>query len=505
MPTQRPNILIVTSDQQRTDSLHCYGSDFVATPNFDRLAAEGTRFERAYCANPVCTPARASIFSGQYISRHGTWNTGMNVPGDVRFLSHRLAEAGYRTHNIGKAHFQSFGGTPEESMECFASPIYPAWTGPYYGFQTVELSLGHGNWGMRGHYGHWLQQQVSPDELKALHKAPPHEGRCFDGEGRDWVLPTRLHNSVWTADRTIAFLETQPRHEPFFLAVGFQDPHHPHAVPTDFDRRVDPDRVPLPAWQDSELADKPPHFLLAREGRLETSAFRGRFPVAGQGRDVDYRLVTEREARLGRAYYHTLVQLMDREFGRILDALDRLNLADNTLVIFTTDHGELLGDHGLWKKGPYLYEQLIRIPMMLRWPAAFARGVVSPSLFSQVDIAPTCLAAAGLPLPGNLDGLDAGPLLRGERASLRDSVLVECIDDPDTLRLKTIVTTDRKLTWYAGQPWGELYDLANDPGELVNRWDDPAMASEKADLLRRLLDQTEPTEALRRAPRYCYA
>jgi arylsulfatase A-like enzyme len=150
MMTGRPNILLITSDQQRTDSLSCYGSQFTHTPVLDWLAHEGVLFERAYCANPVCTPARASIFSGLYPSRHGAWNVGMNVPADLELLSHQLAKVGYATHYTGKAHFQAFGGIPGESMEPVADweLLYPTFRGPYYGFQTVELAFGHASYGL---------------------------------------------------------------------------------------------------------------------------------------------------------------------------------------------------------------------------------------------------------------------------------------------------------------------------------------------------------------------
>jgi arylsulfatase A-like enzyme len=504
MASDRPNILIITSDQQRADSVGCYGSAFTSTPALDRLAAEGVRCDRAYTVNPVCTPARASIFSGRYVSRHGAWNVGMNVPEEETFVSHRLAGAGYRTHYVGKAHFQAFGGTSDDSMESFDAwdARYPGFTGPYYGFQTVELALGHGNWGMAGHYGVWLREQLGAAGVQAIPQPTRRASSSFGGEAYDWALPTRLHNSVWTADRTVDFLERQDGAQPFLLAVGFEDPHHPHCVPLDCPMRVDPAVVPLPDYCDGELDDKPLHFREARVGTLEQSAMRGDYWIAGQGGGADYRQVSDDDARLGRAYYYTLVRLIDQQMGRILDALDRTGLAENTLVIFTTDHGELLGDHGLWMKGPFHYEQLLRIPLLLRWPRGFAGGQATSSLISQVDLAPTVLAAAGVAADG-VEGVDALPLLRGETAQIRDAAFVECVDDPGKLRLKTVVTADRKLTWYAGQPYGELYDLQTDPHERVNRWDDPAYAGDKARLLALLLDFTEPQE--KRAARFCYA
>jgi uncharacterized sulfatase len=512
MAAAPPNVLVITSDQQRTDSISAYGSGFTSTPALDRLGREGALCERAYCANPVCTPARASIFSGRYLSRHGAWNVGTSIPEEEVLLSHRLADRGYRTHYIGKAHFQGFGAATAERVRRHPEepgPEYDRPGGPYYGFQSVELGSGHVAYGLQQHYGRWVRRQVSAEDFAAFRRLHRRGGEIpggFGGQAHDWDLPERLHSSVWMADRSIAFLEEQAAAgEPFFLAVGFQDPHHPHALPRDFADRLDPAEVPLPRHVEGETADKPPHFGQAHRGELDRSPLQGAFPVAGQSAGHQYHAIPEAESREGRAYYYGMVRLMDRELGRILAALDRLDLAANTIVVFTTDHGELLGDHGLWMKGPFHYEELVRIPLLFRWPASWPAGRRPRGLISQVDIVPTVLAALGEPVPDGVDGVDAGPLLRGEAAAVRDHALVECVDDPAGLRLKTLVTPAWKLTWYAGQPYGELYDLTEDPGEVVNRWDDPAHAPRRAALLGRLLAAMEPLEAARRVERYCYA
>ena len=503
MSKQPPNIIVITTDQQRTDSLGCYGSAFTQTPNLDRIGAEGAVCERAYCSNPVCTPARASIFSGQYMSRHGAWNVGVNVPEDVVMISHRLGGRGYRTHYIGKAHFQAFKGTPEQSREPTRGweRHYPAFTGPYYGFETIELALGHVTYGITGHYGAWVRSQVSEDEFQSFRESKQYGAFWFGGNAHDWHIPLRLHNSVWTADRTVEFLRTHDKEQPFLLGIGFQDPHHPHGVPLEFDDRVDLESVPLPRCTEGELEDKPPHFLLAHRGKLEDLPFHGDFGLAGQGRGADFSRVSEVDARQGRAYYHTLVKLIDREMGRILDCLEEQGLAENTLLIFTTDHGELLGDHGLWMKGPFHYEEMVRIPMLIRWPNGIPAGRRVRGLISQVDLVPMILAAvgAGGPAPGEIDGVDALPLLRGRVEAVRDAAIVECTEDPRGLRAKTVVTPDRKLTCYHGYDFGELYDFETDPGEVRNLWDDAAYAGERGRLMKRIIDHMEPLE--RRVPR----
>lgn len=507
MRDDRPNVVIVTTDQQRRDTLSGYGAEFTATPNLDRLGREGVFFDRAYCTNPTCTPARASLFSGLYPSRHGAWNIGTNVSEDLPMISHRLGAAGYRTHYVGKAHFEASGGgsASVEAIGEWRNGAREGWNGPYHGFESVELALGHATYGLNGHYGAWLRSRLSEEEIEAIANGAicRAEGPDFGGEAYDWNMPSRLHNSVWTADRAIDFLKNAPRSTPFLLAIGFQDPHHPHCVPTDFDDRVDPAAVPLPRFAEGELDDKPRHFADARAGRLETGPYRGDHFVGGQGPGYDYRRAVEGDVREGRAYYHTLVRLIDREMGRILESLDELGLAENTIVVFTTDHGELLGDHGIWLKGPFHYEELVRVPLIVRWPRRIPGGRRHDAPVSHVDVVPTLLEAADVDGAGALDGASLLGQLAGEEARSREHAFVECVDDPRGLRLKTIVTREWKATLYHGERFGELYDLRNDPGELRNLWDDPEYQRTRAELVARIADHLERIEP--RVQRHSYA
>jgi len=501
----KPNVIVITSDQQRYQSLGCLGANWMKTPALDAMAREGVAFTQAYCSNPTCSPSRASIFTGRYPSRHGVWNCGINLPPQEVLISHRLADEGYRTHYVGKTHFQVWGGSYDESVESMEGwkRRFPDFTGPYYGFQSVEMSLGHSLYGFKGHYGCWVREQVgSPERFSACHGPTKRYGENFEGNAFDTDLPMRLHQSVWAADRAIEFMRGHDRKQPFMLAIGFHDPHHPHALPLEYTNRVDPAAVPLPDYVPGELDDKPEHFRLAQEGRLEGSKWRGQYPVAGQGAGSDYRLVPEDAARLGRAYYYSTVQLMDEQIGRVLGELRRLGIEEDTLVVFTSDHGEMLGDHGIWLKGPFHYDQLVHVPLVMRYPRGLAgRGCVE-GLASLVDIVPTILEAAGLAPHAGIDGTSLLPLARGEVAHVHDAVLVEHTDDPATLRLKTIITRTHKLTKYQGQPFGELFDLVADPGEKVNRWEDPAYAQVKAQLLSSLIDLLEPGE--NRLPRRYY-
>ncbi len=497
-PPPRPNILLVITDQQRTDTLGCYGASHMHTPVIDQLASGGVRFDRAYCSSSVCTPSRASLFTGVYPSRHGAWHVGTHVPDDVPMLSHRLGEAGYRTHYIGKAHFQSYTAPPEVSVESNQpGSRYPDWTGPYYGFEHVELCTGHALYGHRhGHYGEWVKSQ-NGSEIPDY--AMRHDEPRFGGEAIDWDMPTALHNSTWTGERAAAFLEEAKPNEPFFLTVSFQDPHHPHALPNDCPCKVDPTTVPAPHKREGELADKPEHFADTYHGEIEKWVKRGTYSFTAQSGDPPLDQLTEEETGRARAAYYGMVQLIDRSLTTMMETLERRGLAENTLVIFTSDHGELLGDHGLWFKGPFHYEAIVNVPLIMRWPAGLKAGRTVNSPVGLIDIVPSVLAAAQLAPDDSLDGESLLPVANGTGES-NGEAYVEFVDDPRRLRLRTIIIRDWKLTWYAGETFGELYDLAHDPHEFVNRWHDPDCAAIKARLLARLLNYTEKNE--RREPRH---
>ncbi|HEU5317223.1 MAG TPA: sulfatase-like hydrolase/transferase, partial [Chloroflexota bacterium] len=370
---RRPNVVLITTDQQRWDTLGCYGNRVVRTPHLDGLAAEGVRFERAYVTNPVCTPSRATLLTGRYPSSHGAYNVGVSLPDDVPTLSGMLGAAGYDTALIGKAHFQPFGADPARSVESNRGAardpaLWREWHGPYYGFWHVELSMGHGPGGTEGHYGEWLRQ-TAPEVLTLFPKAAALAPSSVPIGSWKSAVPIEYHSTTWTADRTIAYLEARSESQPpFFLWTSFQDPHHPFCPPRPYCDMYPPEAVSLPSRGPGELDRLPPHFRHAYEGTQDALPYaRGRL----SGTDPKgYVRMTEAHAREVIAHYYGMVSLIDDAVGRILAALERLGLARDTVVVFGTDHGELLGDHGLWLKGPFLYEGLIRVPYLWRYPAA---------------------------------------------------------------------------------------------------------------------------------------
>ncbi|MGI2295136.1 sulfatase family protein [Paenibacillus sp. GXUN7292] len=504
----KPNIILITTDQQRKDSMSGYGFSNAQTPHLDRLAKEGVVFERSYCTSPVCTPSRASLYSGKYVSKHGAWNVGTALPEDEKLLSHRLTEAGYRTHHIGKAHFQPYLSPLEQSRESILTgweQNFESFDGPYYGFQTVELAMGHSLYGGCGHYGMWLKQRSGRTTFEASSDCREK----FGGEAYDWQIKESDHSSWWTAERAAVFLKEQKERaeQPFFLSIGFQDPHHPHAVPVERTGKINKSAMQHPQYMEGELQDKPPHFEAVHAGDWSPDhPMHGMFPMAGQSSNrFDYRLVHEEDAIKGKAYYYAMVEMIDEAVGRILQALNQNELDQNTIIIFTTDHGELLGDHGIWMKGPFHYEQLVNIPFIIHGPSYFPAGRAD-AIISLVDVVPTILELCEISIPSGLDGVSFKQLLLGQSASIRAAALIEHVDDPGGLRLKTVVTERYKCTIYYGEygkQAGELYDLFEDPAEMINLWGNAQYNGIKFSMMHLLLQELEKLE--RREGRDVYA
>lgn len=489
----RPNVMIITTDQQRYDSVRINGSEFMRTPNMDRIGREGVVFTNAYCPNTVCTPSRISIMTGQHLSRHGSYNIGTYPPDYSTFLSHIFRDQGYRTHHIGKAHWHPWGvlnaetRQPDDNGTPFSD---------FAGFESAELSIGHATWGIQSHYASWVNKKgADPKQFKLK--------RLFEkdyNETGDWELPVELHSGSWLAERAVEFLENHDRSRPFFLNLGFQDPHHPHVLPFDFRNRVDPDHIPLPKsnpQQDIHVPEHIPHF---RSGTLIESRFNGRFEMAGNGKYAWGPYFTdEKKTRMTRAYYYSMVQLVDEQLGKIITALDDLKMVENTLIIFTSDHGEMLGDHGIGQKGPLVYEGVTHIPFLMRYPNGFKPCKVEECV-SLTDIVPTVLDFAGLSDQVLRDGMSLKPRLQGSEPLKRSGVRIEYKEEPDRIRFKCWVTDEWKLAVYMGEDFGELYDRIRDPGEKYNLFHDSEFQEVKNRLILELLNDMERSEPVNERP-----
>ena len=483
------NLLLLTSDQQHWFTLGVQNPE-IQTPNLDRLAAQGTRFDRAYTVNPTCTPTRASIITGQYPSQHGAWALGTKLPEQVPTVGETLAAHGYRTALIGKAHFQQLYDHPQyRSLE--SNPLqqnldfWRAFDQPFYGFQQVELARNHTcELHVGQHYALWMEEKGFSN-WRDCFNAPA--GKLRPGELRhSWNLPEEFHYDAWIAERTNALLEQyQRRGERFFLWASFLDPHPPYLVPKPWDRMYDPASLSLPDATGDDFARMPPQFAKTREREPDFSMYAEKdghgchgfhshlFDPAALARDM--------------AVYYGMISLMDKYIGKILDQLDRLGLTDDTLVLFTSDHGHFYGHHGLMAKGAFHYEDMIKVPLLARLPGVIPAGGASAALQSLVDLAPTMLDYAGIPVPRVMTGLSQRPAWEGAGVSVRDHVIVENRHQPTTLHLKTWIDRRYKLTVYYNQPYGELFDLQQDPGEKRNLWDEPEYQSLRGELLLKFL------------------
>ncbi len=482
---QKPNILLITSDQQHYSMLGSVNPR-IQTPNLDRLAGQGIRFDRAYCPNPTCTPSRASIITGMYPSQHGAWSLGTKLREDIPTLPGILGQNGYRTALVGKAHLQPTEGTVEfpsiETKELFQDfAFWKNYREAFYGFEHIELQRGHTAepW-VGSHYAMWMEEKGLKN-WRDFFFAPG--GNRHWQEMGSWEIPEEFHYNTWITERSNALLEEyKEREQPFFLWASFLDPHYPQLVPAPWDRMYHPDDMEIPAFDMAEHKKSPPYFEELFERGHDFSAYRETgFGIHGLHHH-DYNLP---ELKQQLAYAYGMVSFMDHAIGKILDRLEALGLAENTVVVFTTDHGDLFGQHGMRHKCIAHYEDLLKIPMIVRYPGHVARGSVSQALQSLVDFAPTVLSCCGVDAPRVMTGVDQSAVWSGAAAWARKHVIIENRHEPTTMNMRTYVDERYKLTVHCGREYGEIYDLQADPQEHHNLWDEPECAALKSELLLR--------------------
>ncbi len=515
--TPLPNFLFIITDQQRADHLGCYGNCIVKTPHIDRLAQTGTRFENFYVATPICMPNRATLMTGRMPSLHGARQNGIPLPLTATTFVDIMREAGYLTALIGKCHLQSINGNlPEIGMPQpdpnrapppphlreadntftrhgrYDQELPSTWerepdfepTLPYYGFSHVELAIGHGD-RVVGHYARWLKQRhPDPDSLRGPKNQLPGNQYVAPQAWRT-KMPASLYPTTYVAERTIKFLETYARsdkRQPFFIQCSFPDPHHPFTPPGRYWDMYDPAQISLsPSFHAGERFI-PPHLQKLYEERAQNKSNRD-----GQRTFA----VTEREAREAIALTYGMISMIDDAVGSIIGWLKTLELDKNTVVIFTSDHGDFMGDHQLLLKGALHYRGLVRVPFIWSDPQAQTRGLVSTGLCGTLDMAETILSRAGLQGHNGIQGADLMPAIKGG-ATGHDSVVIEehqrrgYMGFKNNFRARSLITREHRLTLYEGVEWGELYDFAADPYELKNLWDDPGSKELRHELTEKL-------------------
>ncbi|MEM7377158.1 MAG: sulfatase-like hydrolase/transferase [Pseudomonadota bacterium] len=494
MSDKRPNILLISADQHRAD---CFGFEGrrIKTPHLDTLAAEGTRFSSCITPCVVCQPARASILTGLLPRSHGVHDNGIDLDPETgrKGFAGALAAGGYGTAYFGKAHFSTYHTfEPTGTPECLSSSDQYGedWNGPYMGFEHVELLLVGHNYFLpekppRGqHYERWFYADGNGDERNRLYSE--NAGDTHDA-AQTWHsrLPPEWHNSTWTADRFITWLDSHDGDTPFCSWVSFPDPHHPFDCPEPWSRLHDPADVDLPRhrerrfegrpwWHEDVLTKEPTGSAASAKIRKEYS----RIPPQ-----------TDQQLREIIANTYGQIALIDHNVGRILAALELSGQADNTLVVYISDHGDWLGDHGLVLKGPMHYEGLLRVPMIWRGPGV-PRGKVVNEPVSTLDLGPTFSDYAGVEPLQTQHGETVRPLIETDDAT-RAYAFNEWQLLPTRagvgLSLRTVRTKTHKLTVDLISGAGELYDLIKDPHECDNRFDAADCADVQASL-RQMID-----------------
>ena len=441
--SDRPNILLLMTDQHRADCLGIEGHPVVQTPHLDAVAAEGTRFNHAYAACPVCVPARRTLMTGQRPARHGVlmnYSTHLNAP----TLPGELGKAGYQTHLVGKLHLWPFR--------------------KLYGFHSSDKA-DSSKAGGDSDYQRFLRREG----IHTPRASSAHGVNSNSWVARPWHLPEHLHFSNWCADRAIDFLERRDPTLPFFLKVSFIHPHQPCTPPRDY-------------W-DRYMDMKLPEPFVGDWARFTDA------PVPGQSAFDAWRWWPNPEqVRQFRAGYYGCINHIDDQIGRILHILP-----PNTVILFTSDHGEMAGDHQ-WLRKRNAWEGSARIPFFVRFPKIFnlRGGHICPQPVELMDVMPTLLDAAGAPAPDTMDGRSLMPLLRGEPVAWRDYVHGECAAVP-TLNSGMQYVTDglRKYVWLPGRGEEFFFDLVSDPREMHNLAAAPSRAAELSLWRARLIRELE--------------
>jgi len=448
--SEQPNILFITTDMQRYDTLGCYGNQHIATPHLDALAASGIRFANAFVNNPVCMPSRASLFTGKVPSAHGVrWNVGGIADHEVT-ITRRLHDAGYQTAAIGKMHWGQ--------------------TGADFGLDFVNV-LDDGGMSTEG-AGPTYREHLQARGLSGIPNVTtdPEYGPSYGAVASP--LPIDDHVDGFVANTTMEFLRKRDRAKPFFCWTSFPGPHLPLDPAAPWDTLYDPDDLPIPAVDEEELEKKP----------TEQRAFQ-RNTRRGNGLG-DYRNITRDPARMRRflAHYWGKISMIDHLIGRILAQLAESGDRDNTIVIVTTDHGDFAGHHDLLFKNAFCYDDLLHVPLIISAPALWKPRVVQ-EFVEEIDLPLTMLRAAGVePHPG-MQGEDLLPLISGAAGGTRDAVYAEAVDQ------RMIRTNEWKLVHYAGKPHGELYELVGDAAEAVNRYHDVECLHIREELKSKLIDR----------------
>lgn len=464
------NYVWFCTDQQRFDTIGAFGNKAIRTPNIDRLVREGTSFTRAYAQSPICTPSRGAFLTGRYPrSARSSINGNVVFSRDEKLVTSYLADAGYRCGLTGKLHLTS----AHKRMEARGDDGYSYMKWSHHPFDSWEPGINA--------YQDWLKE-----EGVDWHKA-------YDAPFDDWpckIKPYRIpdhingiepkyHQTTWCVNEAIKFID-QTRDadpsQPWCISINVFDPHPPFDPPKEYKDKLNIADMPLPYYKEGELDNKP--------AEQQDCYERG----SANGQVIPTKIITDDEKREITRDYYAEIMLIDDQLGRLIDYLDQNNLRENTVIIFLSDHGEMLGDHGIYWKGPFLYDCLVHVPLIFSCPGLIKQNLICDALVELVDIAPTMLELSELPVPKAMQGKSLKGILTGEADPHyhKDGVYAEYYYTAGRLwQVSATMYSDghHKVIVHHNGPMSELYDLDKDPHEFRNLWDDPDSRSLREEMV----------------------
>ena len=458
-PEQLPNIIFIITDQQRFDTIRALGFPYMDTPNLDKLVSEGVTFTQCHISAPSCAPSRASLFTGYYPHTTGILkNADLWRHSWVEFL----ADAGYHCVNVGKMHTFPFE-TPLGFHERYVVENKDRYLEGRYYFDEWDKGMR-----MRG---------LVKQQRELYRKRHDYGDRLGAFE---WELPEDMHSDVFVGNMATWWIESYPRTEPLFMQIGFPGPHPPYDPIPRYAKPYLKRELPLPEVTEEELASQPPPFSAMRQHNTEVD------------HDSIVHLLnpTREQLHRQRAYYLANVTMIDEKIGEILEALGSGGYLDNAIIIFTSDHGDCLGDHGHSQKWT-MYDIITQMPLIVWSPGRFQGGRQIDDLCQQMDIAPAILELAGVDVPETMEARSLLPALRGDSWEARDYVFAEHPRDGilQNVDFMTMVRSrEWKLVHFLGESFGQLFNLAHDPGEIHNLWDEPSVETKKHELIKELLE-----------------
>jgi arylsulfatase len=455
MTNSQPNIILIITDQQRFDTIQALGFPCMDTPNLDRLVNEGVTFTNCHITAPSCAPSRASLFTGYYPHTTGILK---NADRWRHSWVELLATAGYYCVNIGKMHTFPYD-TPLGFHERYVVENKDRYLENRYYFDEWDKGL--------------RARDLVKQQRELYRQRPDYRERLGAFE---WELPEETHSDMFVGDMATWWLETKPKpDQPLFLQIGFPGPHPPYDSVFRYAKPYLERDLPLLEVTEAELASQPPPFQAMRRHNAEVDHD-----------SVVHLLNPTREQRLRqRAYYLANVTMIDEKIGQILKALEAKGYLDDAAVIFTSDHGDALGDHGHSQKWT-MYDIVNRMPLIVWTPGRFPGGRKLDGLCQLMDIGPAILELAGVSVPASMEAESLLPALVGEPWTGRSYVFAEHSRDgilQETDYMTMVRSRAWKLVHFLDEPFGQLFDLVNDPDELHNLWDDPAAADKKRELL----------------------